>query len=141
MKKIYLLAGVPASGKTWICEQLKDTFDHVSHDDYIGKHHDTRYVSAIVRMQDLATKPILIETPFSISKILDPLTSFGYDIEVVFVIEEPTMLEQRYIERGGLAYSKGNFTRQETYMARAKEWDCFFGTSNEVFEYLKTRGE
>jgi hypothetical protein len=140
MNKIYLLAGVPASGKSWICKQLKDQFDYVAHDDYIGKHHDTRYVSAIMRMRDLATKPILIETPFSISKILEPLEQFGCDIEVVFIIEHENTLTFRYLERGGLPYSKGNLTRQETYLQRAKEGNNFFGTSSEVLEYLKSKG-
>lgn len=140
MNKIYLLAGVPASGKSWICEQLKDQFDHVAHDDYIGAHHDSRYVNALARMRDLATKPILAETPFSISKILDPLTALGFDVEVVFIIERPEILVNRYLERGGVAYSKGNFTRQETYATRAQEWNCFSGNSSEVLEYLQKRG-
>jgi broad-specificity NMP kinase len=140
VKKIYLLAGVPASGKTWICEQLKDSFDHIAHDDYIGKDHDARYVAAIKRMRDLATKPILIETPFSVSSLLDPLRMDQCDVEVIFLITDETELTQRYFERNQMPYPKGNITRQNTYRERAHEWNCFSGTSSEVLEYLKTKG-
>lgn len=134
MQEIYLIVGVPGSGKTWVCEQLKDSFDYLRHDDY---PNDKVYVSAVYKLQGTATKPILIETPFSVSQILEPLSKH-FIVTPVFIIETPSLTQLRYESRENKEIPKGHLTRIQTYIERAKALQAFTGTSEEVLKYLKS---
>lgn len=136
MKKAYMVIGCPGSGKSWVCDQLKDAFDYVHHDLYIGMAGDV-YVQEILKRSTQAKKPLLIEAPFSISKIKDPLEQMGFEITPVFIQEDPSLIADRYKRRENKEIPKGHLTRQETYKSRADEWKAFKGTSNEVLEHLK----
>lgn len=134
MKKVFLLVGVPSSGKSWIAKQLKDRFQYVSHDDHIDKD----YYDAIVKhFKNSDPKPILIETPFGMTELSESLKSKGIKVIPVFIREHPTILAQRYAERDGKSIPKGHLTRQVTYGERAKELGAFIGTSQEVLKHLK----
>lgn len=132
-RKIYLVAGVPASGKSWLCRQLTGQFDHVAHDDYIGKD----YVGEITKRGHAAGKPLLIETPFSVSKIREPLQQSGFDVTTLYVQEKSAELARRYKERAGLNLPTGHLTRQETYAQRAKTEGAFIGSSTDVLNRLR----
>ena len=133
--KIYLLTGVPSSGKTWVCNQLKNLYTVIAHDDYIGKD----YVGSIslATKLNIDNKPILAETPFSMSKIMDPLEKKGIQVIPIVIIEDESVLEDRYYARDGVQIPKGHFTRQHTYYSRAKANGWFVGTSEEVLKHLK----
>jgi hypothetical protein len=133
MKHAYLVIGVPCSGKSWVCEQLKDRFEYVRHDDHISGD----YLNSIVLKSATATKPLLIETPFSVSQIKDPLEKKGFNITPVFILETPEVLNMRYREREGTPIIPGHLTRQETYRQRAELWNSYRGTSEEVLRYLE----
>lgn len=131
--KIYMVIGCPGSGKTWVCEQLKNKFNWVQHDEYMENNN---YVRAIVHESESTTKPLLIEAPFSISQIKEPLEAKGFDITPVFIQEHPQIIKARYFERDKKEIPKGHLTRQETYASRAKEWNAFSGTSAQVLAHL-----
>jgi len=137
MKHAYLVIGVPCSGKSWVCEQLKDRFCYVRHDDHIGGH----YVDVIIRTATMVTKPLLIETPFSVSQIKDALEKKGFTITPVFILESPEVLNQRYRAREGTPIITGHLTRQETYRQRAVDWGAYRGTSEEVLRYLQSMAD
>ncbi len=139
-KKIYLVIGCPGSGKSWICDQLKDHFCFTHHDLYIGMAGDT-YVKEILKAAEKADKPLLGEVPFSISQIRDPLLQAGLDVIPVFIQELPHTIRTRYWQRENKEIPKGHLSRQDTYARRAKEWGSFSGTSKEVFEHLKGLGD
>lgn len=138
MKKIYMVVGCPGSGKSWVCDQLKEMFDYVHHDLYIGMAGDT-YVNEIIKKAGLAKKPLLIEAPFSVSKIKEPLESLGFKITPVFIQEDHQVISNRYKARENKDIPKGHLTRQNTYLSRADEWKAFKGTSNQVLEHLKAQ--
>jgi hypothetical protein len=131
-----MVIGCPGSGKSWVCDQLKDKFDYVHHDLFIGMAGDT-YVREILNRSKSATKPLLIEAPFSISQIKDPLEQMGFKITPVFIQEQPQVITDRYRARERKDIPKGHLTRQETYKQRAQEWKAFQGTSSQVLEHLK----
>lgn len=137
MKKIYMVIGCPGSGKSWVCDQLKELFDYVHHDLYMGMTGDP-YVKAIMKRSVDAKKPLLIEAPFSISQIKDPLEQMGFEITPVFIQEDHAVIADRYRQRENKEIPKGHLTRQETYRQRAEAWNAFKGTSNEVLEHLKS---
>lgn len=134
MKQVYLIIGTPGSGKTWVCKQLEDRFDYLAHDDFPD---DKSYVAAVKRLEDIADKPILIETPFSVSNVMGPLVDHGMAVTPVFIIETAEITMLRYAQREGKAIIKGHLTRIETYKKRAVELSAFSGTSQEVLEHMK----
>ncbi len=133
---IYMVIGCPGSGKTWVCEKLSNKFTWVRHDDYIGLGENA-YVEAIVEAADSSLKPLLIEAPFSISSIVDPLKRFDFNIVPVFIQEDPQTIVDRYFSRENKEIPKGHLTRQKTYAERAKNWNAFVGSSLEVLNHLK----
>jgi predicted kinase len=136
VKKAYMVIGCPGSGKSWVCDQLKNKFDYVHHDAFIGMAGDT-YVNEIVRRSEGAKRPLLLEAPFSISKIKEPLERAGFQITPVFIQEDPRTIGERYQKRENKEIPRGHLTRQETYRQRADEWKAFKGTSDQVLEHLK----
>lgn len=134
--KVYLLVGVPGVGKSWVAEQLKDRFDYVRHDDFIGAHASA-YVDQIFERSITAGKPVLAEAPFSVSQTKEPLEEYGVDVVPVFILEDEEVLSRRYESRDGAAIPTGHLTRQRTYASRASEWGSFRGTSAETLEHLR----
>ena len=138
--KIVLLVGCPGSGKTWIAHQLQDVYDHLPHDDY--QDSTARYVKDIARLCRLSaayqsTKPILIETPFSVSKIVGPLAELGLYPTCVYIVDNKALVEERYYKREGRTIPLGHLTRMDTYESRAKEQGAFYGSSQQVLAHLK----
>jgi len=130
---VYLVIGCPGAGKSWVCEQLRELYDYVRHDDYM----DGGYVDAIIRQHAIAAKPLLIETPFSVSQIKEPLEKKGLQVVPVFILEAPEVVSARYLKREGVIIPTGHLTRQLTYRQRAKDWHAFHGTAEQILEFLR----
>jgi hypothetical protein len=128
-----MLVGIPGAGKTWATSQVKDDFTFVRNDDHIGDN----YVEAILKAAENSLKPLLIEAPFSMKQIQDPLEYAGYRVIPVFIIEKPEVIAARYYQREGREIPKGHLTRMKTYAERAKACRGFAGTSQQVLEHLK----
>jgi len=141
--KIVLLVGCPGSGKTWIANQLQDIYDHLPHDDYLDS--TARYIKDIARLVRLSSvyssegvqKPILIETPFSVSKIVGPLAELGLYPTCVYIVDNKAIVEERYYRREGRTIPLGHLTRMDTYERRAQEQGAFYGSSEQVLAHLK----
>lgn len=132
MNKVYLLVGVPGSGKSWVMGQLIGMFNCVRHDDYIRDLNG--YIEAII--EESSNHIVLAETPFSLSQILGPLEDAGLTVIPVIIYEKEPILKERYFKREGREIPKGHLTRQETYRHRAETYGLFIGTSGEVFKHL-----
>lgn len=130
---IYMVIGCPGSGKSWVCEQLRELYTYVRHDDYKDIKN---YVRAIMQRAATETKALLIETPFSVSQVKDPLEKNGLRVVPVFILEQSEIIRQRYRNREGKAIPEGHITRQATYAERALAWQAFSGTSAKVLEHL-----
>lgn len=135
---IYLVIGVPGSGKSYCCEKVADKFEYVHHDGFIFLKQPGAYVRAVLDAAAKATKPLLIEAPFSISETVNPIVAAGYEVRHVFIIEPREVVAMRYLRREGKHIPKGHLTRMDTYAERAKAMATFAGTSSEVLEYLKS---
>lgn len=133
-----MVIGCPGSGKSWVTNQVKDDFNFVHHDLFIGMAGET-YVKEILKAADAdkSNKPMLIEAPFSVNQIKEPLEAQGFKVIPVFIQELPLTIRTRYWQRENKEIPKGHITRQDTYAKRAKEWGSFTGTSQEVMEHLK----
>jgi hypothetical protein len=142
--KIVLLVGCPGSGKTWVANQLQDLYDHLPHDDY--QDSIARYIKDISRLVRLSgiynagaeqPKPILIETPFSVSKIVGPLAELGLYPTCVYIVDNKALVEERYYRREGKTIPLGHLTRMDTYESRAQEQGAFYGPPDKVLAHLK----
>jgi predicted kinase len=130
MKPVYLLVGCPGSGKSWVSSQLKSKFKVVEHD-----HHRTGYVEAVAKAAK--ESPVLANTPFGVSKLMEDLSSKGIPVIPVFILEAERTISERYSKREGRPIPQGHLTRQHTYRERAQELKAFSGTSEQVLEHLK----
>jgi hypothetical protein len=146
MKKIFILVGASGSGKTWVANQITDKFTYVPHDRYGLKSND-EYVKAISAIANASSKPIVCDTPFSLSQIQSPLAKLGYEVKPVFVVEKPSVTRQRYEARyatekkGQEQMPKGHLSRIQTYIDRAKELKAPIGTSTEILDYMRNHAD
>lgn len=139
--KLYMLVGCPGSGKSWVANQMKSKMDYIAHDNFIKT--PTTYLNHILsHLKDKkGDSPLLIETPFSISQLKEPLESRGVDVECVFIQEQDQVIRSRYETREGKPIPSGHLTRQQTYAERAKTTGSFHGTSNQVLDYLNSKAD
>lgn len=141
---VFLMIGVPGVGKSWVADQVKDVYQYVHHDGFIGHiNQPEAYVKAILEAWKKAEKPLLAEAPFSISAIKDPLEKAGVKVIPVIILEDPETYKKRYTSdknrEQNVKSIPGHLTRMETYKKRAKEYKAFSGTSEEVLKYLKAQ--
>jgi hypothetical protein len=128
---IYLICGVPGSGKTWVCEQLRHKFNYVVHDDHIKD-----VVGAILRSAANSNVPTITECPFAERELRAKLVMHGFQVNPVFIVEEPEIVRSRYIGREGREPHRGALTRASSIGDRAREWNAPHGTSTEMLDYL-----
>lgn len=139
MKQIvFALIGVPGSGKTWITSQIAHKFHFIHHDGFSVLKQPGLYLQTILEEAPSATKPILIECPFSVSEVVGPLEAAGYTVKQIYIVPEPEVAAVQYWRREGRPIPKGHLTRLETYRQRAAQVGTFAGDSSQVLEYLKS---
>lgn len=129
---IYLICGVPGSGKTWVCERLIGKFTYVPHDDHLKD-----FVGAVSRAAFASDLPILSECPFGERLLKEKLESEGFYVVPLFVVEQPSVIEQRYTARERKPFPKAHATRAMSIKERAIEWGAVHGSSDEILAYLK----
>ena len=135
-----MVVGCPAAGKSWVCDQLASDFHYVHHDLFKGMH-GAAYVAEIIKQSATAQKPLLIEAPFSMREIKDPLIAAGFRVTTVFIQENDSVLRQRYRAREGREIPPGHLTRQKTYLERARLLRAFVGSSAQVLEHLRNQAK
>lgn len=144
-RRLYLLCGVPGSGKTWVANQLTDHFLYIAHDDYIGRIEGGRkipardVVQAAVDYHDAQPngRVFLLDCPFGERILKEKLEAQGFDVRPVFIVELPAVIAERYHKREGKPISKNNLTRAVSIKERAEEWKAPFGTSSEILAFLR----
>jgi len=130
-QKVYMLCGVPGSGKSWVASGLPE-YTYVSHD-----AHKTGYVDKIAEAAASSDKPILADCPFAERELRSQLEKRGLVVEPKFIVEHPLVVKQRYEAREGKPVSKSTLTRARTIVEKADEWAAYRGTAEQVKEHLK----
>ncbi len=136
MQTVYLLVGVPGSGKTWVLDRLPpDKFTIIRNDDFIDCMPE--HTPAIVNASRAGGRPVICDVPFSMSMVTVPLGDAGVPMKAVYLIEDVNHLLLRWHERKTKQSAQdGHLTRQQTYQLRAMTSDAPCGTSDEMLEYL-----
>jgi gluconate kinase len=126
---VYLLCGVPGSGKTWVAQQLNN-FVWVPHDKYkVDEYHEK-----ILDEAQKTDKPILAEAPFRISVLVDQLREAGQEVKTYYITAPQQIIRQRYESRMKKPFPKQHQTNLKRYDER--KWD-FAGTSGEILDKLR----
>jgi hypothetical protein len=133
MQKVYIVCGVPGSGKTWVCDKVKDKFTYVPNDDYIGRS----YVSALVKASKSSNKPVLGDCPFGERPLKEELEQLGIKVVPLFLTEKGSVIKQRYEARDGKPIPQAHLTRAMGLEARAIEWGAKYGTATALVDLLK----
>lgn len=123
---VYLVCGVSGSGKSWVCNQLKDKINYVSFDDVPKNEHESCLHKNSVSLYD---------PTFKISTFIKK-NAHLFDIRPVFIIETEKTIEARLIARGGI-FSDKTVNRMRSIDKRTKKYGVFSGTSLQVLNYLK----
>ena len=131
MQEIYLVCGVPGSGKTWVCRQLAHKAYYIPHDLHYRDH-----AHALLKASRTSIKPIITEVPFAERVLRETLEKHGITVKPIFVIEDVQTIADRYEAREGKKIPKNNITRAKSIIDRAKEWNAFMGKSEEVLKHL-----
>lgn len=134
---VFALVGVPGAGKTWVMRRAGSKYWPIFHDAFIRKEDE--FLAAIIEASAKSQHPILIDIPFSMSRIFGPLIAAGLSCTPVFVIETESKLLERYKERGRDEQHiiNGHLARQNTFKARAGEYPgSFCGSSGDALFYL-----
>lgn len=127
---VYLLIGAPGAGKSWIANQLTDKFTYISYDGNPKKEH----LTLLCKPTD---KPILYDPTFKISTFIRR-HSDKFDIKLIVIKEEESVLKDRISQRGGKwtdTIMKRNLQVEKYYYKYGTSG--FLGSSNECLEYLK----
>lgn len=132
MKPVYLLIGVPASGKTWITDQLKN-FVVVKNDDYIGRD----LVAAVVKAAQTSQRPVIVDCPFGESKMHADLEKAGATVKPYFIVENVGIVAKRYKARDGKRAPNSVIARAATMADKARSWSAPSGTSTEILKLLQ----
>lgn len=135
MQKIYLLAGCPGVGKSWLTRLLMDKYTPIEHDEY--RDNEDRYVPALLRAARNGQKPIIANTPFGVSEIMAEIDQAGGECIPIFVVDNPEVIKARYLARDGKPIPAGHLTRNQTYMKRAHNLGAFMGTGEQVLKHLR----
>lgn len=131
---IYLLVGVPASGKTWVCDRLKGA-KIVRNDDYKER---SRYLNALKDAHE-ESSIVIGEAPFRAAELASSLERSNIPVKQVLVTAPLTEIEKRYKERPeGLHYRPAFRTNHARYEADPDRFE-FSGTSEQVLDWLKDK--
>lgn len=129
MQPIYLLCGVPGSGKTWVATQLNQ-FSYVPHDKYpVADYH--KHLLASARHSN---KPVLGEAPFRISVLVDHLKDQGAEVKTYYISEPEIVVKSRYEARDKKDIPKQHLTNLKRYNER--EWDVK-GNAHSILSALR----
>ncbi len=134
-KTIYLICGVPGSGKSWVCERVTDKFTYLKHDD----HYLNDSVTAIKAIAEISQLPIITECPFAERVTRERLQALGFEVVPMFIVDDPRIIALRYQSRDGRIIPKAHLTRAVTIRDRAIEWGAEQGTSDEILEILQRK--
>lgn len=134
--KVFLLCGVPGSGKTWVMDRLEGYgYQLLRNDDYFGPMRDL-LVDDVHRAALGGREPVLVDCPFAEREFRAKLVDLEIDVEPIFIVEPPDVVAARYQQRQGKPASKATITRATTILNRADEWQARRGTSKEILELL-----
>lgn len=124
---LFLVAGCPASGKSWVCKQIKDNCNYVSYDGVNKNYH-------IYELLKGNNKPLLYDPTIKVSTFTKRYGHL-FNIRLVVINEDEKTINERMVNRGGVITE--TIKKRISKMNNLSKKCEFSGTSSEVLEYIK----
>lgn len=125
---LFLIAGCPASGKSWVCEQLSDKFNYVSYDKVNKNYH-------VYELLKNNNKPLLYDPTIKVSTFTKRYSHL-FNIKLLVIVEDKRIIENRMRVRSGEITK--TLDRRIKRMSDLSNNCEFSGTSDEVLNYLNS---
>lgn len=128
---LFIVCGVSGSGKSWVCNQLKDISYYVSYDEIPREQHYYEFIEG-----SKTNLPILYD-PFRSPTTILRRYSTQFNTRLIVIDEPLDTIVSRIKQRGG----KPNIDSLEKIRGKIPRWRQyaeFSGTSDQVLEYLKS---
>lgn len=129
VKKIIVVAGASGSGKSWVCDRLKNTVSYMPYDKV-----DKKNIRSI--MWNSQSELIIYDPTTHVSSFIKRNSDL-FEIELVVIQEKQEVIESRLIARGGKLTE--SVKRRIARMKKLSEKSIFTGTSEEVLRYLRNK--
>lgn len=141
-RRVYLLCGVPGSGKTWCIKQVRDLFTTIENDQFIiPGYAKSDFAWEIARSAGKSTKPILADCPFGERELRELLEQkWNFEVVALFIVEPMDVVAKRYAKRQGKPAPQQVLSRALSIVNRANEWHAIRGTSTEMLANLRAIG-
>lgn len=145
MQDIWLLCGVPGSGKSWVCRQLTQRFNYIPHDEHItpgqrGVSPIEKHKFALIYAAKEGMKPVIGECPFMMSVMIEELRKLGATVHPVFVLEPAHVIKERYEKRENKPIPQQHLTRVNSIAGDARKYGEYSGSSGDVLAYMSRQG-
>lgn len=132
---IFLVCGVPGSGKTWVLKH----FTNVIHYDAHFSTPRLEYAKRIVKQYKDTTSFVVADCPLGISEIMNELLRSKVPVTLCAIIEAPEVVTLRYFQREGKSIPKQHLSRIKTIVDRCIQYKGVRGTSQQILEYIQTQ--
>lgn len=129
---IHLIAGVPGSGKTYICNKIKEVLPNLlyaPHDDYDTKIYH-RVLMTLCHTRG-SNNQVLAECPFRASVLKEEVEGYGCPVNIYYLVEPLDLTIKRYEERSGKKWAKAFNTNWNKYNERQPKYN-----QEELFKVL-----
>lgn len=126
---LFLIAGCPASGKSWVCNQLKDRLNYISYDGTNKYYHTYELLKN-------NSKPLLYDPTIKISTFTKRCGHL-FNIRLIVIVEDESVIEDRMLSRGGKVTD--TIKKRIKRMSNLSKKCEYSGTSLEVFNYLSQK--
>jgi group I intron endonuclease len=129
---ITLLIGAPSAGKSWVANQLLDSYDYISYD----HNRKNTHLDLLAAPSD---KPKLYDPTFKIGTVIRR-HSDQFNFVIVCIQESEAVLRERMVLRGG-EWTDTIMKRSEQVRKRFEKYGNggFIGTAQECLDYLRQR--
>jgi len=129
--EIIVIAGITGSGKSWICNQLRDKFNYIPYDGIPKEQH----LLKILEKSRENNKPVLYD-PFRKGSSFYKRYKDFYDVKFLVIVETAEVIWERLKSRG----SKMTLEEVQELVIknnRNLKHSTFSGTSIEILNYLR----
>lgn len=138
MQNVYLLFGVPCSGKSWVISHLPRTcYRYVSHDASSSRTSLVRTCA----MEAAGDRPVIVDCPFDERNLRFDLENAGLSVIPVCVLAPAPVVNRRYMARNGVPAPANVLTRATTIHQKVDEWVCYAGESDEILNFFQAMAE
>ena len=129
---LYMLCGQSGVGKSTVASKLHDMFTVLDKDDF----RRVKDLDKVIRNSWHNDLPVLLQVGFHISSTIERYRRMGYKVVPLFIIEEPDVVINRIIARGGSRVSNVR-SRHERMLTLSSRYAVHSATADDMLQYIR----